>query len=92
MPRKRGTRMGAAALVGKMILLIAQGGTTSITLARQLKVSPRQVNRYIVQLKEAGWEIDRVGLPTRGRYELVLRFPQIRLAGSNRRALRDERR
>ena len=92
MPRKRGTRMGAAALVGKLILSIAKGGTTSIALSRQLKVSPRQVNRYIVQLNEAGWEIERVGIPTHGRYELVLEFPQIRLTRPSRRSLGDERR
>ena len=59
MPRYRGTTDGAATVVGKLLIAIASGEETSLTLSEQLGVSPRQVNRYVLQLVEAGWQIDR---------------------------------
>jgi DNA-binding IscR family transcriptional regulator len=64
MPRYRGTKEGAATLAGRLLLLVAAGKETSTTLAAKLGVSDRQVNRYILQLKEAGWLIARRGVPT----------------------------
>lgn len=77
MPRYRGTKEGTPSLVGRLLLLIAGDKETSATLASKLGVSDRQVNRYILQLKQAGWQIERRGTPTRGDYWLELVSPQI---------------
>ncbi len=47
-------------LLASYLLLIAAGPETSASLADKLNVSPRQVNRYVLQLIEAGWQIERV--------------------------------
>jgi hypothetical protein len=75
MPRYRGTNEATASLVGKLLLLIAAGKETSATLAAKLGVSARQVNRYIVGLKDAGLQIERRGVPTHGEYWLELHEP-----------------
>jgi DNA-binding IclR family transcriptional regulator len=75
---------GTATLVGKLLILIAAGHETSSTLAKKLAVSPRQVNRYVLQLIEAGWQIERVGAWTKQDYYFALRSPKI-LAGLGRR-------
>jgi hypothetical protein len=90
MPRLRGTREGAASLVGRLLLLVAAGRETSASLARKLGVSDRQVNRYVLQLKEAGWEIVRRGVPTHADYWFELVSPRVVIpetgkAGRNRR-------
>lgn len=77
MPRARGTTTGTASLVGELLILIARDKETSATLADQLGVSPRQVNRYVLQLIEAGWQIERVGVPTHGDYYFELKQPRI---------------
>ena len=81
MPRYRGTREGSASLVGRLLLLIAGGRETSASLAQKLGLSPRQVNRYVLQLNEAGWRIERRGVPTHGDYWFELVAPQIFPAG-----------
>ncbi|MGO8745047.1 MAG: winged helix-turn-helix domain-containing protein [Thermoguttaceae bacterium] len=80
MPRYRGTKQAAASLIGRLLILIAQGKETSASLATQLGVSPRQVNRYIRQLVDGGWQINRAGTPTKGDYWIELRSPRIMLA------------
>ena len=85
MPRHRGTREGAAQLVGRLLLLIAMNKETSASLSKKLGVSPRQVNRYLAQLKQAGWRIERVGVPTHGDYWIELKSPKIELTGSRPR-------
>jgi biotin operon repressor len=77
MPRYRGTKEGAATIVGRLLLMIAADKETSATLAAQLGVSDRQVNRYVLQLKEAGWQIERRGVPTHQDYYFELVEPQI---------------
>ena len=77
MPRYRGTTEGAATVIGRLLLLIAKGKHTTLTLAAELGVSPRQVNRYIAQLVAAGWQIVRVGVPTHRNYWYELQNPQI---------------
>jgi biotin operon repressor len=77
MPRYRGSKEGAATLVGRLLLFVAAGKETSATLAAKLSVSDRQVNRYILQLKEAGWHIERRGVPTHQDYYFVLMAPKI---------------
>lgn len=77
MPRYRGTKEGAAAVVGRLLLLVAGGQETSVSLSAKLKVSPRQVNRYVLQLREAGWDIERRGVPTHQDYYFELLRPQI---------------
>jgi hypothetical protein len=84
MPRYRGTRQGAATLVGRLLLLISGGQETSISLAEKLGVSPRQVNRYVLQLVEAGWQIERVGAWTKQDYLFELKAPKIVPATSSR--------
>ena len=84
MPRYRGTTEGTAALVGRLLLLITQGKETSATLSKNLGVSPRQINRYVLQLKEAGWRIERVGVPTHGDYFFELKQPKIVVATERR--------
>jgi hypothetical protein len=79
MPRYRGTKEGAAALAGRLLLLVAAGRETSASLAGKLGVSPRQVNRYVAQLNSAGWRIERRGAPTRGDYHFVLASPRVTL-------------
>jgi hypothetical protein len=76
MARYRGTNEGTASLVGRLLLFISRGKETSATLAKKLKVSPRQVNRYIVQLCQAGWRIDRRGTPTHQDYWIELVAPK----------------
>ena len=75
MPRHRGTHEGAATLIGKLLLLIAAGKETSTSLAASLGVSPRQVNRYVLQLVAAGWQIERVGAWTKADYWFELKTP-----------------
>jgi biotin operon repressor len=77
MPRYRNTKEGAATLVGRLLLFIADGRETSATLATKLGVSDRQVNRYVLQLKEAGWRIERRGVPTHGDYYFELVSPKL---------------
>jgi len=77
MPRYRGTTEGAATVIGRLLLLIAAGRETSASLAQKLKVSPRQVNRYVLQLREAGWQIERRGVPTRQDYHFELVAPKV---------------
>ncbi|MCE9606540.1 MAG: helix-turn-helix domain-containing protein [Planctomycetia bacterium] len=77
MPRYRSTTDGAATLVGKLLLLIAESPETSATLAAKLNVSSRQVNRYILQLIAAGWLIEREGEWLRHDYHFVLKSPRI---------------
>jgi hypothetical protein len=79
MPRYRGTKEGAAVLVGRLLLLVAAGRETSATLAGKLGVSPRQVNRYLLQLNQAGWRVERRGVPTLGDYYFELVSPQVTL-------------
>ena len=81
MPRYRGTKEGAAVLVGRLLLLVAAGRETSATLAAKLGVSPRQVNRYLLQLNQAGWCIERRGVPTRQNYWFELVAPTVILPG-----------
>jgi hypothetical protein len=73
MPRHRGTREGIPTLVGRLLLLVAAGRETSATLAAKLGVSFRQVNRYVLGLREAGWRIERRGAKRHGDvwFELV---------------------
>jgi hypothetical protein len=56
---------------------VAGGRETSATLAGKLCVSPRQVNRYVRQLNEAGWRIERRGVPTHGHYWFELVAPRV---------------
>ncbi len=77
MPRFRGTKEGAASLVGRLLLLIAGGKETSATLAAKLGVSDRQVNRYVLGLRNAGWHIERRGVPTHGDYYFELVSPRV---------------
>lgn len=77
MPRYRGSSEGAATIVGRLLLLISQGEETSASLSKKLCVSPRQVNRYVVQLNLAGWQIERVGAWTKQDYHFELRAPRI---------------
>jgi len=86
MPRYRGTKEGAATLVGRLLLFIAVGKETSATLAAKLGVSDRQVNRYILQVKEAGWQIERRGVPTHQDYFFELAAPQIILPETKKRS------
>lgn len=77
MPRYRGTTEGSASLVGRLLILIASGKETSVSLAEKLRMSPRTVNRYILQLVDAGWQIERVGAPTHQDYWFELKGPRI---------------
>ena len=79
MPRFRGTQEGTPSLVGRLLLLIAAGKETSVSLAEKLSISPRQVNRYILGLIEAGWQIERRGVPTHRDYFFELVAPKIAL-------------
>jgi predicted ArsR family transcriptional regulator len=79
MPRYRGTSEAAASLVGQLLLLIAQGHETSASLASRLGISSRQVNRYIRQLINSGWQISRMGTPTKGAYWFELESPRVTL-------------
>jgi len=80
MPRYRGTKEGTASLIGRLLLLVARGRETSASLAGKLGVSDRQVNRYVVQLRDAGWHIERRGVPTHGEYWFELVRPRISAA------------
>jgi hypothetical protein len=77
MPRYRGTSEGAACLIGRLLLLIAAGKETSVTLAAQLGVTQRQVNRYVQQLVAAGWQIERRGVLTRANHWFELVSPTV---------------
>lgn len=85
MPRFRGTKEGTASLVGRLLLLVAKGRETSASLASKLRVSDRQVNRYILGLKEAGWQIERRGVPTHQDYYFELVSPEILLPEQSKR-------
>jgi hypothetical protein len=80
MARYRNTAEGVAALTGRLLLLVARGRETSATLAAKLKVSGRQVNRYVLQLRDAGWEIQRRGAPTHSDYWFELVSPRVVVA------------
>jgi len=84
MPRYRGTPESSASLVGRLLLLVAGGKETTASLAGKLGVSPRQVNRYVLQLKEAGWLIERCGVPTHSNYYFELVAPRIVLPEKKR--------
>ena len=77
MSRYRGTAEGSASLVGRLLILIAGGEETSVTLAEKLGISSRQVNRYVNQLREAGWQIERHGARRRGDIRIELKSPRI---------------
>ena len=77
MPRYRGTREGTPSLVGRLLLLVASGRETSASLAQELGVSPRQVNRYVLDLVAADWRIERRGVPTHADYWFELVSPRI---------------
>ena len=89
MPRYRGTKEGSASLVGRLLLLIADGRETSASLAEKLGLSPRQVNRYLLQLNEAGWRIERRGVPTHGHYWFELVSPRIALGKPHQKRARE---
>jgi len=82
MPRYRSTTDSTATLVGKLLLLIAEGSETSASLAGKLHVSQRQVNRYVLQLIAAGWQIEREGEWLKHEYHFELKSPQILSAKS----------
>ena len=84
MPRYRGTSEAAASLVGQLLLFIAQGKETSASLASRLGISSRQVNRYVRQLIDSGWQISRAGAPTKGDYWFELRSPRVTLTEKHR--------
>ena len=77
MPRYRTTKAATGTLVGKLLILIAAGPETSATLASKLDVTPRQVNRYVLQLIKGGWQIERVGAWTRQDYHFAMGSPKI---------------
>jgi hypothetical protein len=79
MPRYRNTAEPTPTLVGRLLLLVAAGRETSASLGAKLGVSPRQVNRYVLQLAAAGWRIEWRGVPTRGDYWFELVSPQVKL-------------
>ena len=83
MSRYRGTQEASAKLIGRLLLLLAGGGQTSATLAEKLGVSPRQVNRYLTQLGEAGWLIERHGARRLGASRLELKSPRIVIIPEN---------
>jgi predicted DNA-binding transcriptional regulator YafY len=83
MPRYRGTPEPAASLVGRLQLLIAAGKETAVTLSEKLGISPRQVNRYVLHLREAGWQIERHGARRNGATWFELRSPRIVLPVQN---------
>jgi hypothetical protein len=85
MPRYRGSQEGAATIVGKLLLHVAGGKETSASLAAKLGVSPRQVNRYVLQLREAGWQIERRGVPTHADYWFELVSPRVTFAPPGKR-------
>jgi hypothetical protein len=76
-PRYRTTKEGIPSLVGRLLLLVAAGKETSATLSTKLGVTPRQVNRYVLGLKEAGWRIERRGVPTLAAYHFELVYPKV---------------
>jgi hypothetical protein len=76
----------AAAVLNCPQQLVATGRETSATLAAKLGVSPRQVNRYVLGLIEAGWQIERRGVPTKADYWFELVSPQILLPGKKERS------
>ena len=77
MPRYRNTNEPIPTLVGRLLLLIANGQENSASLAKQLGITPRQVNRYVVQLIDGGWQIERVGKWTREEYWFELKSPRL---------------
>ena len=48
MPRYRNTNEPIPTLVGRLLLLIANGRENSASLAQQLGITPRQLNRYVL--------------------------------------------
>lgn len=80
MPRRRGTHTAAATVIGRLLILIASGKETSASLAKKLDLSPRQINRYIRQVIDAGWKIERIGAWTRQDYHLALKSPELLVA------------
>lgn len=86
MPRYRGTEEGTPSLVGRLLLLIAGGRETSASLAQKLGVSPRQVNRYVLGLRQAGWQLERRGVPTHGDYHFELVAPRLVWPPGDKRA------
>ena len=77
MSRYRGTAEGSASLVGRLLILIAGGEETSVTLAEKLGISSRQVNRYVNQLRDAGWQIERHRVRRHGDIRIELKSPRI---------------
>ncbi len=77
MPRYRGTTASTATVAGQLLILIARGKENSTSLAIKLKVSARQINRYVLQLKEGGWIIERRGSVRLGTYWFELTSPKI---------------
>jgi hypothetical protein len=90
MPRYRGTKEGTPSLIGRLLLLVAVGKETSATLSAKLGVSDRQVNRYILQLNEAGWKIERRGVPKHGGCWFDLVSPKIVVTAPKKRKLQRE--
>ena len=84
MPRYRGTTESSATIVGSLLLLVATGKETSRSLAQKLGVGPRQVNRYVLGLKKAGWRIVRQGVPTHADYWFELQAPTIIVGGKSK--------
>jgi len=77
MPRFRGTAEPAGTLIGRLLLLVAAEPRSSAILGECLGVSPQQVNRYVRQLVEAGWLIERHKLRPVGRSTIALKQPFI---------------
>ena len=84
MPRYRNTVDAVGTIVGKLLLAIAKGPETSASLAAQLGVSPRQTNRYIVDLIEAGWQIEREGEWLKHDYFFKLTSPKLVLPAAGK--------
>ena len=83
MPRRQGTSEPIASLIGRLILLLTNERQTTASLALELRVSERQVNRYLQQLNEAGWSIRRVG-PNRLNCRLESVHPRVERIGDGR--------
>lgn len=77
MPRFRGTTEPAGTLIGRLLLLIAAEPHSSVMLADRLGVSTQQINRYVLQLIEAGWPIERHRVHRVGRSAISLTRPFI---------------
>jgi hypothetical protein len=77
MPRYRNAVEPVGTLVGRLLLLIAAGPKTSSLLASRLRVTRRQINRYVQHLIAAGWRIERHGVRQAGEFSIVLARPHI---------------